>query len=180
MTFLKRFFPSRAMKPIVYRGGVVTFRIPAHWQEEYSDIEGGTFYEDRFDSGTLRLKVITMIAPKHLQPCSATDVLHVVANGMRSKGVEGRTSGLNDGNAVFKYEDVTSEEGARISIFNWIVAKPLPPNRARVATFSYTVLAEQRNKSQIRKNLKMLEVEIEAATFSPELGVVSESPPIRK
>jgi hypothetical protein len=35
------------MKTIVYRGGVVTFRIPAHWQEEYSDIEGGTFYEDR-------------------------------------------------------------------------------------------------------------------------------------
>jgi hypothetical protein len=174
MTFLKKFFPSRAMKPIVYRGGVVTFRIPARWREEYSDTEGGTFYEDRPDSGTLRLKVITMIAPKHLQPCSATDVLQVVVNGMRSKGVEGMTTGRIDGNAVFKYEDVTSQEGVRLSIFNWIVANPLAPNRARIATFSYTVLAEQRNQSQIRQDLEMLEVEIEAATFSPELGVVSE------
>jgi hypothetical protein len=162
------------MKPIVYRGGVVTFRIPAHWREEYSDIEGGTFYEDRFDSGTLRLKVTTMLAPKHLQPCSATDVLQVVANGMRSKGVEGTTSGRNDGNAVFKYENVTSEAGVSLSIINWIVANSLPPNRARVITFSYTVPEEQRNKSQIRQDLKMLEFEIEAAIFSPELGVTSE------
>ena len=36
------------MKSIVYRGGVVTFRIPAHLREEYSDIEGGMFYRGSF------------------------------------------------------------------------------------------------------------------------------------
>jgi hypothetical protein len=161
------------MKAIAYRGGVVTFRIPAHWREEYSDLEGGTFYEDRPDSGTLRLKVITVVAPKPLQSCSAMDVLHVVVNGMKSKGVEGTTSGRNDGNAVFKYE-LNSEEGVRHTIFNWIVANPIPPNRARVATFSYTMLASQRNRSQVQRDLEMLDAEIKATSFSERLGVVAE------
>ncbi|MBK8594774.1 MAG: hypothetical protein IPN83_04160 [Holophagales bacterium] len=40
------------MKSITYRGGLVTFRIPRHWVEEYEEDGGGTFYEDRPDSGT--------------------------------------------------------------------------------------------------------------------------------
>lgn len=46
-------------KTINYRGGVVTMEIPAHWKEEYEPKGGGTFYEDRADSGTLRLNVLT-------------------------------------------------------------------------------------------------------------------------
>ena len=162
------------MKAIAYRGGVVTFRIPAHWREEYSDLEGGTFYEDRPDSGTLRLKVITVVAPKQLQSCSAMDVLHVVVHEMKSKGVEGTTSGRNDGNAIFKYELMNSEEGVRHTICNWIVANPLPSNRARIATFSYTMLANQKNRSQVQRDLEMLDAEIKAASFSERLGVVAE------
>jgi hypothetical protein len=33
-------------KTIVYRGGIVRFRIPAHWIEEYEHEGGGTFYEE--------------------------------------------------------------------------------------------------------------------------------------
>ena len=51
------------MKSIVYRGGVVRFRIPAHWREEYSDNEGGMFYGDHSQSGTLRLTIITAAQP---------------------------------------------------------------------------------------------------------------------
>jgi len=76
--------------------------------------------------------------------------------------------------AVFKYTQGNSERGTRLTIFYWVVANPLPPNHARIATFSYTILAEQRNQPQIRQDVEMLEAEIAAATFSPELGVVSE------
>lgn len=137
-------------------------------------MEGGTFYEDRPESGTLRLKIITLKAPKQSQPCSAMDVLQFVVNSLTETGVEGTTSGRNDGNAVFKYTQGNSERGTRLTIFYWVVANPLPPNHARIATFSYTILAEQRNQPQIRQDVEMLEAEIAAATFSPELGVVSE------
>jgi len=177
MTFLKQFFSSPnqpAMKEIVYRGGVVTFRIPAHWREEYSDIEGGMFYEDHSASGTLRLTIITMTTPKQAQSRSALDVLQVVENGLKNDGVQGTTTSRKDGNAVFKYVEAASERGRRLTIFYWVVANPLPPRHARGATFSYTVLAEQRSQPRVQRELEMLETEIEAATFSPEIGVVSE------
>jgi len=161
------------MKVIVYRGGVVTFRVPAHWREEYSDTDGGMFYGDYPDSGTLRLKVSTMTAPKPLQSGSATDVLQVVADGLKNHGVKVTTKGRKDGNAVLKYEEAAVEQDMRLTICYWVVANPLPPRHARVATFSYTILAERRNKRQIQRELEMLEAEIEAATFSPDRGVVA-------
>ena len=54
------------LKTIVYRGGVLKFRIPSSWKEEYSDMDGGTFYEDRPYSGTLRVKVITLKVPTNV------------------------------------------------------------------------------------------------------------------
>src|SRR5262249_43907386 len=47
------------MKAIRCRGGIVTFRIPAHWTEEYEEEGGGTFYDEDNGSGTLRLNVLT-------------------------------------------------------------------------------------------------------------------------
>jgi hypothetical protein len=75
MNFLKKIFLSGdsdpkeppVMKTISYRGGVVTFRIPESWNEEYSDTDGGTFYEDKPDSGTLRLKLITAESPSEIR-----------------------------------------------------------------------------------------------------------------
>lgn len=52
-----------ALKTIYYRGGVVTFRIPARWQEGYEEAGGGTFYKAGDDTGTLRLNVLTLEAP---------------------------------------------------------------------------------------------------------------------
>jgi hypothetical protein len=157
------------MKTIVYRGGVVTFRIPAHWREEYSDFDGGTFYEDHPDSGTLRLKIITMTTPEQSQSGFAMGMLQVVVDRLRNEQqVECTTKGRRDGNAVLMYEEAGSERGQSLTIFYWVVSNPLPPRHARAATFSYTILAEQRDSSQVQHDLEMLEAEIEAATFWPE------------
>jgi hypothetical protein len=162
------------MKSIVYRGGVVTFGIPAHWREEYSDMEGGMFYEDHSHSGTLRLKIITAAKPKPVQFASALDVLETIVSRLRNDGVVGTTKERKDGNALFKYEEATSEQGRRLTIFYWIVVNPVQTSHVRVATFSYTILAEQRNQSQVQHDLEMLDAEIEAASFSSQLGVVAE------
>lgn len=176
MAFLKSFFSSPdepAMKTIVYRGGVIKFRIPAHWREEYSDIEGGTFYEARPGSGTLRLTIISLTAPKVLQSDSAMDVLQDVVRALKSEGVEGTTKVRKDGNALFKYEQAASERRTSLTIFYWMVANPLPPRHARVVTFSYTIVARQRDHPRVQRDLEMLEAEIEAATLSPEIGILS-------
>lgn len=176
MGFFNRIFsPPKepVMKSIAYRGGV-TFRIPAHWREEYSNLEGGMFYADHSDSGTLRLTIMTLAKPKLAQSPSALDMLEVIVNRLRNDGVVGVTKERKDGNAFFKYEQIISEEGVRLTIFNWIVANSLPPNRARVATFSYTILASQRNRLRIQRDLEILDAEIEAASFSERLGVVAE------
>jgi hypothetical protein len=177
MPFWKKFSSTpgkNAMKTIVSRGGVVTFRIPAHWREEYSDIEGGTFYRDHPQSGTLRLSIVTATSQKQAQSRSAFDVLQGIEDNLRNEGVDGTIKGRKDGNAVFKYEEAGSEQGMRLTIFYWIVANALPPRHVRVATFSYTIIAEQRNQSQIQHDLEMLDAEIEAASFSPQMGIVAE------
>jgi hypothetical protein len=48
-----------SLKPITYRGGIVRFEIPSDWIEEFETSGGGTFYENRPDSGTLRLNVLS-------------------------------------------------------------------------------------------------------------------------
>ena len=132
------------------------------------------FYRDHPHSGTLRLSIITATSPMQVQSRSAFDILQGIANNLRNEGVEGTTKDRKDGNAVFKYEKADSEQGMRLTIFYWIVASALPPRHVRVATFSYTIIAEQRNQSQVQHDLEMLDAEIEAASFSPQLGVVSE------
>jgi hypothetical protein len=162
------------MKSIVYRGGVVTFRIPSHWREEYSDVEGGMFYEDRPDSGTLRLTIILATAPRQLHSDSGMDLLLVLIDQLKRAGRQCTKAVRSDGNAVLKYLEAGLEQGIPLTIFYWVVANPLPPLHARIATFSFTIPTIWRNEPRVRRDLEMLEAEIEAATFSPEVGVVSE------
>jgi len=50
---------SRALKTIVYRGGIVTFRIRSNWRETYEPDGGGDFFEEGPGKPTLRLNVLT-------------------------------------------------------------------------------------------------------------------------
>ena len=45
--FKKKDTPGDKLKTIVYRGGIVRFKIPANWVEEYEEDGGGTFYQNR-------------------------------------------------------------------------------------------------------------------------------------
>lgn len=166
MDLLGKFFSSfkpvseqQRMKTIIYRGGVVKFRIPAHWKEEYSDVDGGMLYEDRPNSGTLRLKIISLESPQELGSNAAAELLRRVDSE--------RTPVLQpNGNTYLRYEQSASESGTRIKIHYWIIANPLPPRQARIATFSDAILEKHHNLRAVVRDLLMLETEVSAAEFS--------------
>lgn len=173
MNFFKKVFSSGdsgtkgppATKTINYRGGVVTFRIPASWKEEYSDTDGGTFYEDKPDSGTLRLKLIAAESPSEIASDFATSLLNTLPF------VNGQAMRRPNGNALARYEESSVDRGQKIKTLYWLVANPVPPKHARIATFSYTILQRKEGDPATVRDIQMLEKEILEAHFSTELGV---------
>ncbi len=151
------------MKQIVYRGGIVNFRIPNSWLEEYEPDGGGTFYEDSPDSGTMRLNVITFESPDEI---TVEAVAETFKNSKR-----GDVAVLPNGNVVQKYTKSVTEDEEELLIYYWDVGNPVPPRSARVALFSYTILASQATDGKFVAELKMLNEEIAAAKFASILGV---------
>ena len=94
------------LKTIVYRGGVVRFRIPADWQEEYGPAGGGTFYAPGDDTGTLRLNVTTFGAPPG-RILSAHDAEGFLAPFAGKYGVPVQT--LRPGVAMIRYDIPAAE-----------------------------------------------------------------------
>jgi hypothetical protein len=154
------------LKTISYRGGLVTFRIPAHWKEEYEPEGGGTFYEDTPDSSTFRLQTITLKSPSPVIAESAPDVLSTLRQAATAP-VERLPSGC----ALIRYTQSSVERGEGLLITYWSVAHIVPPYHARIANFSYTLLERQRDDARFQRELELLDREVRASIFSPELGV---------
>src|SRR6266487_286746 len=102
------------LKTISYRGGLVTFRIPAHWVEEYEPDGGAAFYDDAPDSATFRLQTITMKAPSPLTAESAPDVLSSLRQAATAP-IERLPSGC----ALIRYTQSTVDRGHRLLISYW-------------------------------------------------------------
>lgn len=154
------------MKTISYRKGVVEFRVPSQWKEEYSDSDGGMFYEEGPNSGTLRLKLITVTSPSEVTADLAVSLLNVL------RQVQGRAVALPNGNALGRFEETSVDRGQTIKTFYWFLSNPVPPKHARIATFSYTILEDNEHTPQVVQDLKMIDEEVRAAEFSKELGLL--------
>jgi hypothetical protein len=153
------------MKTVRYRGGVVSFRIPADWEEEYEEEGGGTFYEDEPDSGTLRLNVITMQSPDPVDADTAEALV-----GLRVEETGGAAERLPNGNAVLRYRQRTEDEGEPVAVWFWEVAAAVPPDHARYAVFSYTVPAYRAEEAEVVAQVGMLDRELSRCTFAAEVG----------
>src|SRR4051812_19119370 len=96
------------LKTIVYRGGVVRFRIPADWQEEYEPAGGGTFYAPGDHTGTLRLNVTSarIRADSPLYPVNSMNALKHFAD---KYGAE--VQALRPGVAMIRFDLRTSDRG---------------------------------------------------------------------
>jgi hypothetical protein len=155
------------LKTIQYRGGVVTFRIPSGWREDYAPDGGADFYEDVPDSPTFRLAVTTLRAPFPITPNSSPEILAALRQS--SHGIERLPSGL----ALIRYTEPSVDRGQQLFITYWLVAHPVPPDHARLATFSFTILDHQQHDASIQATLQMLDREVRMATFAAELGLTS-------
>jgi hypothetical protein len=151
-------------KTIEYRGGLVTFRIPSDWVEEYEADGGGAFYAEKPDSGTLRLNVMTLRSPSPIDARTTEELLRPRA---QSRGLSVRP--LPGGNASISYSEAAEEDGVALVIHYWEVANAVPPFHARLAVFSFTTLASE--KKRISDDLEWLDLEICASTFASDLGV---------
>ncbi|MGZ4971381.1 MAG: hypothetical protein ACXWDN_01370 [Limisphaerales bacterium] len=147
-------------KTICYRGGIVQFRLPSRWREEYEPEGGGTFYEDRPDSGTLRLNVITV--SKGSEPSE-----RVIEHSFPAGSCKLLSNGLR-----MRYHIVAAEErGTPLRLYRWEIAVPVPPASVRIVCFTHTILASQESDPAILAELALVEQSIRNAEFSRESGV---------
>jgi len=155
---------SAGWKTIVYRGGLVTFRIPHYWVEETNE-EEGIFHLDNPGSPTLFLRVLTLKSPSPVDDDTHTRLL----SGRReAPGAPIRR--LPSGNACLAYSTPAEDRGAALVIYRWEIANIVPPYHARLAMFSYATLASQQDT--IADELRWLDREITACQFACELGVL--------
>jgi hypothetical protein len=153
------------LKTILYRGGLVTFRIPDHWIEEYGEEGGGTFYEDATDSTTFRLEVTSLKSPSPITLESTPKVLSTL--GSTAPGTIERLPG---GCALVRHEQSATDRGHQLCITYWTVAHVIPPNHVRLATFSHTMFEHQRGDARFQEELALLDREVRACTFSSVVG----------
>ena len=148
------------LKTITYRGGIVTFRIPTSWIEEYDKEGCGVFYEDAEDSGTLRVNIFTSKAPDHLGGNLAVIALQSIRKAENHPIEE-----LDNGKAIMRYSEPAEEDGVSLLVTYWIIAIPVAPNHVRFADFSYTISEFARSDPRVTKDKKLLDHEFRNAVF---------------
>lgn len=147
---------EQGLKAINYRGGLVTFRVPSHWVEEYEPNGGGTFYENGPDTGTLRLNVLTLKVPPNV---SGNVAFHALASLSDIDSSQIRI--LKSNLALAQYRKRSSENGQDITLYWWFLASAGEGGVVRVANYSYTILTRQENDENVLQELALVQHEIE-------------------
>jgi hypothetical protein len=156
---------QEGMKAIRYRGGVVTFRIPDHWTEEYQEDGGGVFYDEDNDTGTLRLNILTFASKTAVTTRTPLSLLEP-----RHEQYKGVLTDLGHGNALLRYTELAQEDGESLTIHYWQIGNVVPPNHFRLAIFSYTVATKLAADDDVAAEVAVLEEELRACQFAEELG----------
>jgi hypothetical protein len=154
-------------KTINYRGGVVRFRIPSDWLEEYEDAGGGTFYKPGEKTGTLRVNVTTGEGtPEKL--LTVDNLAELLTSAPENYGATPTRVGENA--VIYRYEMPGEERGQSLTIRCWGILQALPPKNFRHVLFTYTLLADQASDPACMAEMDILDREIEAAQLSPRVG----------
>lgn len=149
------------LKSICYRGGIACFEIPNSWKEEYDPAGGATFYEDTANSGTLRLNVISFDSN------GKETSEEMIASLIKTSGYKS----LHEGLAIKQYVTSATENDEQLQIYFWEVAVPVKPCSARLAIFSYTMLASQANDRVFRAEIELVETSVRNGEYSRAKGV---------
>jgi hypothetical protein len=166
---------SDALKTVNYRGGVVRFRIPPDWVEEYEEAGGGTFYRPGDnEGGTLRLETITGAAPKG-KTVSVELMAELFAGDSAKYDVLPRP--LGERSAMLRYDMPAEDRGRSLMIRVWRIFQALPPNNFRHALFTYTLPSERFNLPESVAEMEFLDREISAVQMA---SVLAETVPPKK
>jgi hypothetical protein len=150
-------------KTVTYRGGIVVFSIPNHWLEEYEPAGGATFYEDKPDSGTLRLNVLSFDSKD-------TPAVQMAIKFFPENSYEL----LQNGFPIRRYVKDAVEKGEHLRIHRWEIAVPVPPRSVRLLMFAHTVLRSQENDPRIKAELSFIDASVRRAVYAQAAGVVGD------
>lgn len=147
------------MKVISYDGGVVSFRLPDNWIEEYYPEEDAVFYKnDDNKSGTLRLNVLS------IEPDTDKIIENITLSTDSKLFVE-------EGYPLKEEIKYIDREGQNILVYLWEIYVPVKDSKRRIVLFSYTISASQENDPIIVQELNFVRNTILTAHYSQEKGV---------
>jgi len=153
------------MKSINYRGGIARFNLPSSWVEEYDDEGGGTFYEDKPDSGTLRLNVMNIEKPPgQVRPTDTVDNVLAEISGAE-------VHRLPSGVVLAQSSHLADEEGEELSIETWYIGVTIASNHFRIIIFTYTILASQKSDANVLQEIATLNRSISEGDYPAVKGV---------
>jgi hypothetical protein len=155
------------LKTVNYRGGVVCFRNPSDWLEEYEDAGGGTFYKPGRETGTLRVNVTTGEGPPE-KLLTVDNLAELLMSASESHGASPVHFGENA--VIFRYDMLGEERGHSPATRCWGILQALPPKNFRHVLFTYTLLADQFSDPLCIAEMDLLDREIAAAQLSPRRG----------
>lgn len=156
---------SESLKEINFNDGVIRFRIPSIWKEEYGKNGKGAFYEDAPNTGTLRLQVLTLEAP----PDAKGNLLVLALSSI--PGVDRQDIEiLGNGNALAHAVRRSDEDGKKYTLYWWYLANYVPPDYVRMANYSYAILTSKENDGKTQEEIDLLERQIKKAVFQPGIG----------
>jgi hypothetical protein len=160
-SFLKSRPRPPATRRIRYRGELLSFHVPADWQEEAGADGGAAYFPPSASNGwTLHVEVLSMQPPAPLR-----DACDALAGRGRGTPVL-----LPSGLALSRTQG-RFEQGGRQGINEtWHLAQWLPPDRVRIAVFALTVPVDQAGSPAFRADLQTLCDSLPEARFSPLAG----------
>jgi len=154
-----------SMKLINYRGGIARFYLPSSWVEEYEPEGGATFFENKPDSGTLRINVIG--AEKLPSEARIEPVDELIKEISGTNSVQRLPSGAALGNSV----NTGMEDGKELLFYTWYIGVPIAQTDIRIIIFTYTVLAVQKSDPLIQQEIKTLSRSILEGEYPAVKGI---------
>jgi hypothetical protein len=147
------------MKKIVYRNGLLTFKLPMLWIEKHGDDGGAVFFSSTAMSGRLNLNVLTF---KTTHEANTEMALKICSQKKEFMGFQVTT--LPNGNAISQYIEV--DESRNIASYHWEIANPLSSKHIRLAIFSYQVYKTCLEMKSVQAEIALLNKEIRSAKFA--------------
>lgn len=152
---------ARGFKEIEYRGGLVRFRIPETWSEEYGAEGGASFCDPASRQRVLRLHTITAEKPGR----AGRDELAFLLGSLRPPG-ECVLSSLPDGQLLLKHVDAGREAGADVVLYTWQLARSVSADKVRIAVFTLAVASEDASSALTSDDRRRVERIVRAARIA--------------